>query len=779
MVPVECRVSALVGVVIAVLVIAGAFTPLSHSMSDPVASASSLVDSSGYTYSPYSATFGSFDTPTALGPDTGVIDTDWGSIRFKSTSFPGSTVNALYFGDSYVGGGLGFYDTYLSYWYYNGTSKAGRPFGTYWGNYSLINSDAYSYSIQCSAEAPHAYSGTTKEWNLTVRYTVLLNDPIVKIDYWLRWLNASSLIDTINLQPLIYIPSSWDGMTKGFDDDYALSYRYANDGTWALGALTAGGVSEGGNSAFSCYPYQVNRSTHHLDQTWFGSTVWMLGYDLDDLRDRALEINSCWLDRYESTDYNLVYAKNGEIFDCIEYFHTLEYTIVPSGTSEVVYSSGAEETLSFVANPIRNYEKVPVVSWVDDNSQGYLEMVYASGEHWDWMHNQTRSIGTAMTFGSDFSTGTPYRFSDWSNWTDLRNGTQYEIADHGYDHGNHYTPLANQNYDWQYDNWTQSASAFSAYGVLESMALPYNAYSYNTLDAKGSAGCNNLRLEYSSNEWVVPQDYNESIPASSIFVSCFTSLFVSDDADAGYVTQSKMFGYQQLMGHYVDFDTGPERATVLAWWSWLANQTELLSVTMSQWSDLWHHRIGYFESSGVGHVDLMNCSTDHRIYLGLADGTAPLVMDIGDGSLVSGDFVGGESVVDLEAGHIYQILPVRVVSDGETAFSFVEWDPATYRTGSVMLSLILSGDDLSVSVSGLRQDVGYKVLSDGDEILRQHQGVSGTVSFTVSGYSELNVVVWDPYALWDTMASLMLPIGMCVGIAAILMALLRRGAGRG
>ena len=104
----------------------------------------------------------------------------------------------------------------------------------------------------------------------------------------------------------------------------------------------------------------------------------------------------------------------------------------------------------------------------------------------------------------------------------------------------------------------------------------------------------------------------------------------------------------------------------------------------------------------------------------------------------------------------------------EVTFQITKWNSRNVEW------IVTESSSTIYSIASLDWSVGYKVYLDGKEIYRQHSGYS-IVSFTVSGIGEFEVSVWDPYAIWDDTASLLMPIALCVGIAAIFMALMRRG----
>ena len=125
---------------------------------------------------------------------------------------------------------------------------------------------------------------------------------------------------------------------------------------------------------------------------------------------------------------------------------------------------------------------------------------------------------------------------------------------------------------------------------------------------------------------------------------------------------------------------------------------------------------------------------------------------------------------------------LSAISDSVMNITISTLSQDAVKTGRTAMAWSVDSVDVNASISfgvyGLRCDVGYKVYQDGEEVWRQHSGPSSVI-FTVTGNSEFEVVVWDPFAIMDDTAALIFPIGICIGIGAILMALVKRGGGRG
>ena len=123
-----------------------------------------------------------------------------------------------------------------------------------------------------------------------------------------------------------------------------------------------------------------------------------------------------------------------------------------------------------------------------------------------------------------------------------------------------------------------------------------------------------------------------------------------------------------------------------------------------------------------------------------------------------------------------------IISTGILDVDFIVWNPGETHDGSVRVSWVATASSSAVTstytIRGLRSDVGYKVFLDGDEIARQRTGYS-SLAFTSALDGDFEVKVWDPFTILDNTSALLFPIALVIGIGAILMAMVRRGRGRG
>ena len=117
------------------------------------------------------------------------------------------------------------------------------------------------------------------------------------------------------------------------------------------------------------------------------------------------------------------------------------------------------------------------------------------------------------------------------------------------------------------------------------------------------------------------------------------------------------------------------------------------------------------------------------------------------------------------------------VPGGSTNISFTEWDNMSADSWAWHVESA-STYSTFYRLSGLSCDYGYRVYLDGEEIWRQHAGPSSVV-FSSAAVGDFEVVLWDPFAMWDDVGTLMLTVGVCAGVCGIFMALMRRGGGRG
>ena len=605
-----------------------------------------VTDLGGYTYQEYDGDLASVDHPKYHGHVVSGITTDWGMI---SLGRGWKQISRLMYGSVSTSGT--FYDIMSSgYWYENGTSGCGRPFESNWSGWHEIRDDASVAVFEHYAQAPSRFSGVD-EWNATVRFAVLKHDPYVKIDAWIRFVNPDSKIVKMSVNPCHWEPDSWEGLSHGFDESHMMSYRLGNDGTWAVGVIGAQPVDTGGNVYCSLNRYMARGYQYRPTESFHFNAIMVIGRNLTDLRDKAENLGDAWNHHESRNDYNLVLAKNGRRVDCLRYFPDSGYSFVPTGISESLFAGGAASLLRLAPNPILNYARIPVVITVDDNA-------YAAGqnESFDWLWAEARKYDISVTFASSFSGIYGDIISTYINLSNERQGTLFEIADHGYNHSSFAYP---ESYDTNYALFAASKSVWQNLTDLPlySEAVPFCAWGPNTWDALGAAGCRNLRLSHCADGWTPPQDYNVTGPGNGLFLTHYYGQGLSFVGDERLVSVMRTIGCWITTAHPTDFDSDQERKVVDDFFSWLQNQTELVTTTFSQYSDLWHHRILFSNPEGIARVDMTSCLASHRIYLPASFGTL-VFRDLSTGELsypVTMD--ENAAVFNAARGHVYEALP--------------------------------------------------------------------------------------------------------------------------
>jgi hypothetical protein len=633
----------------------------------------------------------------------------------------------------------------MNYWYYNGTGNAGRPFNSHWSDWYIIRNDTYVAVYERYASAASLYS-VVDEWNVTIRVAFLKNDPVIRLDGWIRFVNPASLIKNFDCNPVYSELTDYSAWTYNVDSSRQMSYMLRNDGAVAWGAISCslGYRGNGGSPAdFS----MVNRTQKRMTESFHFASLLVLGSSLNDLQNEADNVGSMWNHHEEKSSYNLIIAKNGDSFDALDYFSPTGYVVYPSGTTETIIAGGASATVAFLPNPIQNYAKIPVVTDVDDNQ-------FAEGEDplWDWLYATAREYGIAITLPSYFAE--TIHLDDIHSYINLsleRNGTLFEIADHGYNHTSFY---AHQGYSYAYDTFLLSKAKWNGNTSIPllSESLPANQYSYNTWDALGAAGVRNLRLSQAPAGWIPPMDYN--LTGATIWVASFQCIHVSTQPGPSALVLLHSNGYYYLQGHGSDFDTPDEKAAVVAWWSWLQNQSAIISVTHSQWSDLEHHRIVYSVVNGKARVDLSTAQTNHRIYINATSGRMPIFWDLTDDEPALPSVLQESSCYfDAERGHVYEERLEASVQGSKIA-------RLVNTTDDTIVSVNVTGaaGEITLHLAGLSGSKSYALQVDGKTVNSLvYAAPDGSLNWTYAGpwsshvltiaYSQVSQMLGVTYSL--------------------------------
>lgn len=659
-----------------------------------------------YTYQDHTGTFALPDSPSYAGATVGHIQTDWGNISLGSGA---NTLADVMWGSQTIP--AGWYDVYMNYWHYNASGIAGRPFAADWGSWYKIRNDSYMAVYQRSAQSPSVWSGVD-EWNVTVRVGILKHDPYVRLDGFIRFVNPSSLIKNFDCNPVYYWLPGYAGLTRGVDYNRHLSWITADSGAYAIGQVGQSVGTElnvGSPIDFNL----VNRTQKRMTENFHFASVLVLGQNLSDLNASVDNLGSVWNHHEENASYNLLVAKNGDKFDTFDYFPATGYKINPSGTSETIIAQNASTTVNHFVNPILNYARLPVITDVDDHQ-------YAEGDDatWDWLYATARTYSMSLTFPSYFAnTILQHDINSYVNKSTERHGTLFEIADHGYNHTSFYGyqayPYAGATYNLSKAKWSGNTSI-----PLISETLPYNAYSYNTWDSLGAAGVKNLRLTQAPASWNPPFDYN--VTGSPIWVKMFQCIAISATPGAAILTEMKSYGYYYLQGHENDFDTPGERTAVAAWFSWVQNESDVISVTHSQFSDLWHHRVVYSTVDGRAQIALTTAQTNHRLFVNTSAG-ARAWWDTTSNTAAYTSYVNAStSYFDAVAGHVYVETvnaAMTLVGSQQLVLSMFQFNPGAYAPGAMgayfgATAPAGAGNAVFV-VLGLPTNIAYDLIVDG------------------------------------------------------------------
>jgi len=163
---------------------------------------------------------------------------------------------------------------------------------------------------------------------------------------------------------------------------------------------------------------------------------------------------------YENqTSMNFVAMNTTAKYDAMDYFPSTGYTVYPSATGEKLYVGGAIQTLTLQQNPILNYAKAPVVTFIDDHQ-------FARGEDalQDWSYAKAEEYSIPLTFPSYFAnTIFADDINSYINLSLERNGALFEIADHNWNHTSFFTY---QGYTYQWNTVNASESKWKNYTTI-------------------------------------------------------------------------------------------------------------------------------------------------------------------------------------------------------------------------------------------------------------------------------------------------------------------------
>ena len=697
-----------------------------------------------YTYNPYSSSFAAGDVPSNVQSVILPFPTDWGTIGMGAGS---EVINYLYIETVHIPTWVIMYDVLVNYWFYNESGHSGRIFKDYWTGWYTIRNDTNVAIYERYASAPSAYSGSTPEFRITLRVAILKHDPVIRFDGWLQILNATSLIQSFDMNLWAYYGDS--GAVDANNYSRSLSYRYNSSAGWALGVVGESSYGYfGGNSVTYFSNFQLNRTEHRMSESLHGQQLVVLGSTVASMYAMADKVGSVWNHDELVDNYNFVIAENPDRFDALDYFPATGYTVYPSGTTETIYASGTTRTLNLQANPILNYAETPLVTFVDDLSQAR-----GDSADWDWAFATAERYGIPLTLNAyGWDVVGAYEINSWINLSDERVGTLFEIADHNYNHSNFYT--SPQGYDYQKTTMDLTQAKWATYTDIPivSDSLAFNAWSFNTWDAMGAAGIKNIRLGL--DDWQSPRDYNLS--GAATWMARFQDQAVGTTGNTSNLAKMGLWGYWAHQGHTTDFDTAPEKTSVETYWAWVQNQTQLIPVTFSQFSDIWHHRIEYSTADGTGVYNLTTCEVNHRILLEPVNGKLPILWDVTDDSSAGNetyDSGRGTMTVNMRAGHVYHEVGSMTVSTSSINITATIWNPT--GPGIVAQWKANGTSATTFTLSGLDSDVGYKVYVDSVQILQQLKGLT-ELTFTYSGpWSEhtFEVVTWELTPRSDMWAS--------------------------
>ena len=673
-----------------------------------------------FTHQPVNGTFATTNTLTATGATIGAFSTDWGSIGL------GAGWHQLFYPITYEGVSFTDYVSQIGFdvTWWNGSVANQFPFVngvTAASNFRIILNDTDFAIYQRWVDSPTRWSGSTPEWNVTERITIFKHSPIVKLDCYIHNLNASSTLKQMRVSIGTYQAGA--APTRTYDD--SMHQVWTVQPTYCINSL--GGTTGAGTSTHARYYFRDFMMSQFINDTIDLEThaYVIFGASKTATSVIATQLGSTWNQNESATSLNLLVANNSLRYDQIKFFPASGYNYVPTSTSEMVYANGVETTPTFLANPILNYQRKPYIFAMDDLWNG-LELPSVA---WflDAMsrYNIPTSFATLFKYPPTFS-----ELYDMYNMTLLNHGTLLELTDHAYNHSS-CAIYDTEEYAYDVFNLSNTQWRLVSPNDLVSQQLPFNAWGNGTWKGFADAGVKNLRLQVwgaydqitrdlDSGLFITPAHFNNTTPLSMTKIN-------NEGVAVGYVME-----YHHA---WSDMVTDPQRTIFIDFFKLLQNNTNIVPMTFSAFSDIWHHRISYSSVDGKYRIDLSNPSiqTNHRIRLATESGQARVFKDLMTGVPSYPVWLNStEYYFDAEKGHVYEEIGMSVAVSGGSLLlnltlyssSAAHWTANSTTTPTVTFTL-----------SGLENGTAYKVYIDGifSEGL---MATDGQIAFSHSSWSE-------------------------------------------
>lgn len=727
---------------------------------DPV----STLTASDYEYYPQTVTFATSNTPTSTGlailPN---LVTAWGQVGLGRNW--GRTLQNIKIGATSI---PDFFDSYFTYTWDNGTQASSQPFhypgiAGRWGNYWAILNNSHVGIWEKYAEGPATYTGSTPEWNMTLRFTIFKNEPIVRVDFWVRNLNTTGDVQLVCVYPIDFAADAGSVMSINVSRHLVVRTK----GVYAIGVLTQRPVANpcAGGSDFGSSSYSEIRKVNNL---WVhGSEYIFFGTNTNEIYALQDSVGSSWNSAQTRTNYNFYFTKNANKYDSMG-FGSTNFTYYPTGTTETLLYNDVYTTVAFSPNPILNYIKAPLITSFDD----LMTIFFTPSTQktaFDNLVNTAKKYEYPISLGAILAPGniTDVALLDLYALTSLNGGALIEVVDHGWNHSS----LSVYNSS-AYASTIVSLSA-ARWATVSSIPIytffaPFNTWGEFSRAGISTANMKNMRTIDWQYDSIEPNEYNGLMAVYSFTAQ--QSLSRDIDMD---VLEAQSYGFRGQMWHVDSIDDPSEQTALSILLSNVQNNTYLIPLTYAQFSDLYHHRLVYDLVNSKTQINMTTVEQSQMMYLSPTCSTGDVFEDTTSGAIVQNYNVSSSRIKWIaERGHVYEALPIKVaVSSGTMNLQMNNWIPSQGTSGHIVASWsTLHGSSSAVTTytfSGLRGDVGYKVYQNDVEVHRQSSGAT-SLTFTVIGGSDYTIVVWAPMQSLYEMGEPMLIIGVTVGLVSII-----------
>jgi len=485
------------------------------------------------------------------------------------------------------------------------------------------------------------------DFNVTIRYTIHKVWPIVKLDYF--WVNRNVTPNIHHMAVELCLPEDFGTAdTSNINRSKGLTTYIAGDNGVTFGLVGWGAEHIAPQASFNTFTLSSWRN--NWDSYIHGSCFVLAGPNLTYVQELAEDLGDCWNEDCDVTDLDLVIARDSVTgnFSAFKYFNTTT-TIYPSGVNCTVWTNGDEIALTQGQTPIENYHRDPVILTWDDH--------YESADYdgrYDTIFAMTRRYELRITIAMNPNQYvTPYpdsRIEMYYEKSQQYYGTLFEVGSHGYNHTkfNGYWTAYNQT-TLCMDRWAN----ISGEPAMRSVVLPNNYWWDGYLEGLADAGIVSVRrgVFYGSNDSCM-LDADDPVLAYSFHI---LTMGFSSGKYANLTNYADRWGYYCIQGHADDIGYESENHYLETFGSWVQNNSDLISVTQTQFYDLQHGSLQFRVENELPVIDLSQCYDGHPVYLNKSalGGRFYTFIDEETGDVAPSKTIGDTMIIYTEPGHIY------------------------------------------------------------------------------------------------------------------------------